>query len=257
MKNKLKLAKRKRILFFVIFVLLAASVVYATVMFIQAPSGVSTKESELVKSDYVLMILQCLVGMVVIFLPAQAEQHYGIDIPDMMEMIYFIFLFCAIYLGEVQNFYYRVPFWDTILHGFSAIMLAALGFFLVDFMNRSKTLHLRLKPFFVSFFAFCFATTCGAVWEIYEFTADQILGTNMQKFMTAEGVVLSGHQALGDTMKDIIVDVVCALAIVILGYWNLKRLEKRRMGPKPELALETSQLSQKEKTVEPNHQEKS
>ena len=79
----------------------------------------------------------------------------------------------------------------------------------------------------------------------------------MQTFMTAEGVVLSGHQALGDTMKDIIVDVVCALAIVILGYWNLKRLEKRRMGPKPELALETSQLSQKEKTVEPNHQEKS
>lgn len=240
MKKKRNLAKRKRILFIIIFVLLALSVVYAAVMFTRAPSGISTKAGELVKSDYVLMVLQCVVGMIVIFLPAQAEQRFGIDVPDLMEMIYFIFLFCAIYLGEVQNFYYRVPFWDTILHGFSAVMLGALGFFLVDFMNRSRTLHLQLKPFFVSFFAFCFATTCGVVWEIYEYTADQLLGTNMQKFMTADGVVLSGHAALGDTMKDIIVDMVCALTIVMVGYWNLKRMERRRMQPTMKLVETTT-----------------
>lgn len=249
MKKNLRLARRKRILFLVIFVLLAASVVYAAVMFTRAPSGVSTKASELVKSDYVLMILQCIVGMIVIFLPAQAEQRFGIDVPDLMEMIYFIFLFCAIYLGEVQNFYYRVPFWDTILHGFSAVMLGALGFFLVDFMNRSKTLHLQLKPFFVSFFAFCFATTCGVVWELYEYTADQLLGTNMQKFMTAQGVVLQGHQALGDTMKDLIVDMVCALAIVLLGFWNLKRMEKRSMNRKPTLLEASTDSVRKEESI--------
>ncbi|WP_424685601.1 hypothetical protein [Enterococcus sp.] len=240
MKKKRNLAKRKRILFIIIFVLLALSVVYAAVMFTRAPSGISTKAGELVKSDYVLMVLQCVVGMIVIFLPAQAEQRFGIDVPDLMEIIYFVFLFCAIYLGEVQNFYYRVPFWDTILHGFSAVMLGALGFFLVDFMNRSRTLHLQLKPFFVSFFAFCFATTCGVVWEIYEYTADQLLGTNMQKFMTADGVVLSGHAALGDTMKDIIVDMVCALIIVMVGYWNLKRMERRRMQPTMKLVETTT-----------------
>lgn len=240
MKKKRNLAKRKRILFIIIFVLLALSVVYAAVMFTRAPSGISTKAGKLVKSDYVLMVLQCVVGMIVIFLPAQAEQRFGIDVPDLMEIIYFVFLFCAIYLGEVQNFYYRVPFWDTILHGFSAVMLGALGFFLVDFMNRSRTLHLQLKPFFVSFFAFCFATTCGVVWEIYEYTADQLLGTNMQKFMTADGVVLSGHAALGDTMKDIIVDMVCALIIVMVGYWNLKRMERRRMQPTMKLVETTT-----------------
>lgn len=240
MKKKRNLAKRKRILFIIIFVLLALSVVYAAVMFTRAPSGISTKAGELVKSDYVLMVLQCVVGMIVIFLPAQAEQRFGIDVPDLMEIIYFVFLFCAIYLGEVQNFYYRVPFWDTILHGFSAVMLGALGFFLVDFMNRSRTLHLQLKSFFVSFFAFCFATTCGVVWEIYEYTADQLLGTNMQKFMTADGVVLSGHAALGDTMKDIIVDMVCALIIVMVGYWNLKRMERRRMQPTMKLVETTT-----------------
>lgn len=246
MKKKRNLAKRKRILFIVIFILLALSVVYAGIMFTRAPSGVSTKAGELVKSDYVLMILQCVVGMIVIFLPAQAEQRFGIDVPDLMEMIYFIFLFCAIYLGEVQNFYYRVPFWDTILHGFSAVMLGALGFFLVDFMNRSRTLHLQLKPFFVSFFAFCFATTCGVVWEIYEYTADQLLGTNMQKFMTADGVILRGHAALGDTMKDIIVDMLCALIIVVVGYWNLKRIERRRLTPIPKLTEPATTAVKKE-----------
>ncbi|MGY3749269.1 hypothetical protein [Vagococcus acidifermentans] len=219
--------KRKTLVFKVVFVLLALSVVYAVVMLINAPSGVSKKEYEYVKTDYVLMILQCVVGMIVIFLPSRVEQKFGIDIPDIMEIIYFIFLFCAIYLGEVQNFYYRIPFWDMILHAFSAGMLGALGFVIVDFLNHSEKSHIHLSPFFVSLFALCFAVTCGVVWEIYEYTADHILGTNMQKFMTADGTVLSGHATLGDTMKDIIVDLIGALVIVSLGYVHLRKKERR------------------------------
>ncbi|SHH01189.1 hypothetical protein SAMN02745245_00328 [Anaerosphaera aminiphila DSM 21120] len=220
--------KRKTLIFKIVFTLLALSVVYAIINFIKAPSGVSNKEYELVKSDYVLMILQCLVGMVIIFLPSRVEKKYGIDIPDIMEIIYFIFLFCAIYLGEVRNFYYKVPYWDVILHVFSAIMLGALGFVIVDFFNNYNKLHLNLSPFFVSLFAFCFALTCGVVWEIYEYLADHILRTNMQKFMTASGEILCGHAALGDTMKDIIVDFIGALFIVVIGFIHLKKEEKKK-----------------------------
>ncbi|RVU54218.1 hypothetical protein [Anaerosphaera multitolerans] len=221
-----KIDKRKTLIFKILFILLALSVVYATVNLVKAPSGTSNKAYELVKSDYVLMILQCLVGMIVIFLPSEVEKKFGVDIPDMMEIIYFIFLFCAIYLGEVRNFYYKVPFWDTILHCFSAIMLGALGFVIVDFLNKNKKLHLNLTPFFVSLFALSFATTCGVIWEIYEFLADHILGTNMQKFMTYHGEILIGHAAIVDTMKDLIVNFIGALFIVILGYIHLKNEEK-------------------------------
>lgn len=227
--KKSKIIRRKNAVFIFVFILLALSVVYASVMMIHAPSGVSNKESELVKSDYVLMILQCVVGMIVIFLPHRMEEKFKIDIPDFMEIIYFIFLFCAIYLGEVQNFYYRIPFWDTILHGFSAVMLGALGFVIVDYLNYSKRNEINLSPFFVSLFAFCFATTCGVVWEVYEYTADHFLGTNMQKFMTAEGFIKAGHAALGDTMKDIIVDILGALATVTIGYLYLKYREKKEV----------------------------
>ncbi len=219
--------KRKTRIFKLVFILLLVSVFYAIYNLIQAPSGISNKEYELVKSDYILMILQCVVGMIVIFLPSQAEKKFGIDIPDTMEIIYFIFLFCAIYLGEVRNFYYKIPYWDTILHAFSAAMLGFLGFILVQFFNQHSIKGTQLSPFFVSLFAFCFAVTCGVVWEIYEYLADHILGTNMQKFMTATGTILSGHNALGDTMKDIIVDVIGALIVVIIGYIHLKNLERK------------------------------
>ncbi|MHC5215032.1 hypothetical protein ACYSNR_00080 [Enterococcus sp. LJL128] len=218
--------KRKNLIFIIVFCLLAASVVYAVIMLQSAPSGSSNKEYELVKSDYVLMILQCVVGMIVIFIPYRVEKIYGIDIPDLMEIIYFIFLFCAIYLGEVQNFYYKIPFWDMILHGFSAGMLSALGFLIVDLISRSKRTNVHLSPFFVSLFAFCFATTCGVLWEVYEYLADHILQTNMQKFMTVEGEILSGHEALGDTMEDIMVNLAGTLIVVAIGYLHQKRQEK-------------------------------
>lgn len=226
--KKKSLKKRKTAIFKIVFILLALSVVYSVYNLIQAPSDISTKEYELVKSDYVLMILQCIVGMIVIFLPSKVEKKLGFNIPDTMEIIYFIFLFCAIYLGEVRNFYYKIPYWDTILHAFSAAMLGALGFILVDFFNENRIKGTQLSPFFVSLFAFCFALTCGTIWEIYEYLADGLLMTNMQKFMTAEGVVLIGHAALGDTMKDLIVDLIGALAVVTLGYVHLKRNEKKK-----------------------------
>ena len=224
----IKYEKRKNWTFRVVLLLLAISVIYAIYMLINAPSGVAQNEYERVKSDYVLMILQCLTGCIVIFLPSQLEHRFRIDIPDIMEIMYFIFLFCAIYLGEVQNFYFKIPYWDLILHCFSAAMLGALGFVIVNYLNDSEKTNVRLTPFFVALFSFCFALTCGTMWEIYEFTADGILSTNMQKFITADGTVLIGREALVDTMEDFIVDTLGALAITIIGYMNLKREHKKQ-----------------------------
>lgn len=218
---------KKKIIFYLVFILLAISTIYAIIMMIQTPSGTSATEYQHVKSDYVLMILQCVAGMIIIFLPKQVEQKFDIEIPDTMEILFFLFLFCAIYLGEVRNFYYKIPFWDMILHGFSAAMLGSLGFIIVAYLNRSKRVTLQLSPFFISLFAFCFATTVGLLWEVYEFLADHLLGTNMQKFMTGEGKILSGHEALVDTMKDCIVNMLGALVVVSWGYIHLKHQEKR------------------------------
>ena len=118
-----------------------------------------------------------------------------INIPNYMYVLYFIFLYCAIYLGEVRNFYFVIPHWDTILHAFSGAMLGALGFSLVSILNGSKRLRLKLSPFFIALFAFCFALAAGSVWEIYEYTFDGLLTLNMQKYALEDGTLLVGRAA--------------------------------------------------------------
>lgn len=211
----------------IVLVLLGISVIYAVYMLFTAPSGVPDNGFEKVKSDYVLTLLQCLVGVIVMFIPSVIEKKFSVDIPDVMEMLYFVFLFCAIYLGEVRDFYYRVPSWDLILHMFSGAMLGALGFVLVSFLNDSEKVNMQLSPIFVTLFAFCFALAAGTLWEIYEFLADGVLGTNMQKFITADREVLVGRDALADTMEDLIVDALSSLAVCIIGFFTLKKKVNR------------------------------
>ena len=173
-------------------------------------------------SDYVLMLLECIVGALAIHLPTLLRRKWNVEIPGPLYLLFLIFLYCSITLGEVYSFYYLVPHWDDILHGMSSMMTGLFGFMLITILNRNVTARIHLSHAFVGLFAFCFSVTIGAMWEIYEFTADGLLGLNMQKFMTADGTVLVGHEALTDTMKDLIVDSCGALVSAIAGIFSLR-----------------------------------
>lgn len=187
-----------------------------------------TEEYNTARGGYLLMLMQCLLGVVVIALPRLIERKLSIKLPNYLCILYFAFLFCAIYLGEVRNFYYRVSFWDITLHAMSAMMLAAFGFSLVSMLNDTAEVEVSLNPFFVALFAFCFALACGAIWEIYEFAFDGMLGLNMQKFALKDGTEMVGRAALGDTMEDIIVDAISALVVSVIGYVFLRRRVKNK-----------------------------
>lgn len=174
------------------------------------------------REDYVLMLLQCLLGIAAILVPMRLMRRWDVEIPRVMFLLYIGFLYCAIFLGEVRSFYYTVPHWDTILHTFSGAMLGALGFSMIAIFNNTERIPLNLSPLFIAVFAFCFALALGGIWEIYEFTMDVVFGTNMQKFALDDGTPLVGQAALWDTMKDIIVDAVGALVMSMVGYISLK-----------------------------------
>jgi hypothetical protein len=170
------------------------------------------------KSDYVLMLVQCVLGLLVFFLPNILIRKKLIFLPDSFLIAYFIFLYCAIYLGEVRNFYNIIPHWDTILHTFSGVMLGMLGFSAVMLLNDIKTTRISLSPLFIAIFAFCFAATLDVIWEIYEYVMDGFLGLNMQKFRLPDGTLLVGHAALMDTIKDLIVDLFGAAFVSVTGF---------------------------------------
>ncbi|MDR0408872.1 MAG: hypothetical protein LBH18_00530 [Spirochaetaceae bacterium] len=179
--------------------------------------------------DYGLTLLQCALGLVILFLPGLLERRCKVVIESFVYIFFVVFLYAAIILGEVHDFYYRVPHWDTLLHTCSGIMLGALGVSMIDTLNNNKKVRLNLSEGFAALFAFFFAVTLGVIWEIYEFMIDKFLGFNMQRYKLRDGVPLLGQLALYDTMKDLIVDVLGALAICIVGYAMLKQKNRRVM----------------------------
>jgi len=86
------------------------------------------------------------------------------------------------------------------------------GFLLVHLLNETEEISIHMKPDFVPFL---FAFGVGALWELFEFAMDSILGTNMQKTM------LGDASGLTDTMLDLLVDALGALVITIYGYIHL------------------------------------
>lgn len=233
-----KKRKTERFIFRFVNFTLWASVVIIGVLIFLAPSEIdgSTPVNVHPKTYYTLMFVESILGIICMNLPRKLEKSMKVMIPSKMLIPFVIFLYCSIFLGEVRSFYYHVPHWDTFLHFFSAGMLGSLAFSLISILNRSSRFVFKLTPGFIALFAFCFAVTCGTVWEIYEFTFDGILGLNMQKFMTEDGVQFIGRNALMDTMKDIITDVVGAGLVSLFGYFSMckhttKWVEERQLRP--------------------------
>lgn len=212
----------KRIISTIVFVSFSAPIIYLAYKIVTTTNEILPNSEETrVRSDYVLMLLQCILGIVAMCIPSVLRKKFKIEIPNTMYYFYVIFLYAAIFLGEIQDFYYKVKYWDLILHTLSGVMIGFLGFSMVDILNNELEI-VHLNAFFVAFFAFCFAMTLGGIWEIYEFASDSILGTNMQKFALKNGIMLSGQDALADTMEDIIVDGIGALVASTIGYISIK-----------------------------------
>lgn len=142
----------------------------------------------------------------------------------------------------VQNLIDIFYSWDTIMHTTSGFLTTSL---FVLLFNKQK-ISLR----FLLFTAFCFSMMIGAMWEIGEFTVDQILHTDTQKdrivekFTTGKLIKdkdikidnikytiiysienneiketkIDGYIDLGiiDTMKDLIVTVFGSLSGIVI-----------------------------------------
>ena len=216
--NKTKFEKA---VYYFVLVSMLISIIYVIYRIIAAPS-ISNDGDVRTKSTYTLMLLQCIVGVVAIHIPDILEKHLKRDIPSFMVTMYIIFLYCAIFLGEVRSFYYLIPNWDNFLHTFSGMMLGSLGFSVITILNKTDKIPLNMSPFFVALFAFCFAVTIGVFWEFYEYLFDGLLGLNMQKFMLEDGIALIGREALSDTMTDLFVDALGAFIMSVIGYISLK-----------------------------------
>ncbi len=66
-----------------------------------------------------------------------------------MEVIILLFIFAAEILGEIHAYYILFPFWDTMLHTLNGFLAAAIGFSMVDILNRNERFSFELSPIFL------------------------------------------------------------------------------------------------------------
>ncbi|WP_218958511.1 hypothetical protein [Thalassovita aquimarina] len=152
-----------------------------------------------------------LATLVLTVTPLFLSRWIRVEIPPSFIAAAVIFTGSALILGEVFDFYDRFWWWDIGMHGVGALGVGMLGFVLIFMMFQGD--KYAAPPYAVALFAFCFAMAVGVLWEVFEFTMDSLLGTNMQK------------SGLLDTMGDLIVDGVGALIGAGSGWFYLKSRE--------------------------------
>ncbi len=148
---------------------------------------------------------------VLTFTPAIIERNFRIGLPPEFEFIIIIFIFAAIFMGHIWDYYNTFWWWDVMLHSGSGFILGFVGFMMLYILYDNDKIN--ASPFTIMLFSFCFAVALATVWEIFEFFMDETFGFNMQK---------SGLQ---DTMWDLVVATMGSLIISAAGYVYLKKVE--------------------------------
>ncbi len=123
----------------------------------------------------------CVLTLILFSVPVFLERTMKITLPNTLEVIIVLFIFCAEILGEIQGFYLKFQWWDTMLHTLNGFLMAGVGVSMIDIFNRSERFKFELSPFFVALVAFCFSMTIGVLWEFFEFMMDVLTQTDMQK----------------------------------------------------------------------------
>lgn len=198
-------------------------------------------------------VMLCVLTLVLFTVPSFIEKNWHIDIPSTLEVIILLFIYSAEISGEIRSYYINIPGWDTVLHTITGFLSAAIGFSLVDIINRNERTKLYLSPLYVAIGAFCFSMTIGVLWEFFEFSMDWFFGLDMQKdtiintintvvldptrsnkVVTITGITstavngvdlgINGYLDIGliDTMKDLFVTLIGALVFSFIGFFYVK-----------------------------------
>jgi len=206
----------------------------------------------------------CLLSLILFIIPFFIQNKFKVDLPNTLEIIILLFIFSAEILGEINNFYRVIPFWDTLLHTINGFLAAGVGFTLFDLLNKN-TKSVNLSPIFLSIIAFCFSMTIGILWEFFEYGADYYLKSDMQKDSIVNSInsvkinpsgentpikvknieytiiynydpfgnlqetkIDNGYLDIGlnDTMKDLFVNFVGAICFSIFGYLYIINRDK-------------------------------
>ena len=224
-KYKQKIKKKNvgnKILYYLLQVLTLMTAIASLVMYIVKREGLETTANQ---------IFMCVMALICINIPAFLEKKFKFYIPNYISIILYVFVFAHYVLGEVLRVYDHSIVFDKILHTTSGVIMSFIGFSFIFMLSKINPEKMKLSPFFIVLFTFCFTMTTEYVWELFEYSADRLLDLNMQRWQDGitetleNGSVISSvpyGSGLKDTMGDMAVNILGCLGVCVYALVGMK-----------------------------------
>ena len=132
-----------------------------------------------------------------------------IILPPRFALVSILFIFLALFLGEIIALYSLLWWWDLLLHFIAGIYFVIISLYLMqDIIKIDKVTTIKRYTILTLIFAFSFSITFGTLWEEFEFIGDYFFKTTIVKW------------GLEDTMTDLLLKIIGAFITTIIYFFR-------------------------------------
>lgn len=148
--------------------------------------------------------------VLILFIPRLITKFFKIKIPEILELIYILFIFIAQFLGSVVNLYNIIWWYDLFVHFLSGVLTSVLAIVILNMFKLDK------NKLFNACFIIIFSMFTAVSWEFIEFFGDLFLGMNVQH---------SIETGVKDTMTDMLVAFLGSIFVFV--FYIIKEKNKK------------------------------
>lgn len=155
-------------------------------------------------------LLAALLSLVLMTIISYLKKKLNLD--KKLELLIYIFIITTEVLGQIYHFYTRVPIFDIIIHTYSSFVISYIALIIIKKHKLPKIITIL--------FIFSFAMMCESIWEIFEFSTDRLLKTDMQKDTIINEITSCYLSEDKDTPTTMVVDNVVVNNISFTDKYN-------------------------------------
>lgn len=176
------------------------------IIIITAITSVAANDWKILKLSLITIVL-----LVLPFVITHASNKKKLLLPPGFKLISLIFIFLALYFGEINDFYMKFLWWDLMLHvAFGSYMVIVSLYLMKGVIKKEKDVSQKRFVMFTVIFAFSISIALGTMWELFEFAGDYFLKTGMVK------------GGLEDTSSDLFIKILASFITSAIYYYKNK-----------------------------------
>ncbi len=156
------------------------------------------------RGDFEAMAI-ALIGFVLSVVPEFIFKRLKLTLPLYYELLIVGFIVASLMLGELFDVYSKFWLWDSVLHLSSGVIIGYIGYMILFTLRMQDKLN--VSPGMMAFLTFSVSMMVAAMWEVIEFSIDELYGATMQ------------HGNF-DTMKDIVLAMIGSVIATAAAYWH-------------------------------------